>query len=71
MTIQRLIQAHESDWPGLSSLPPPNSTLGGGEYSERMEPSHLHLPQLDLEMEPEAFMLSLGEEEDTEEDTFD
>ena len=74
MTIQRLIQAHVSgepeEPPRLSSLPPANSTLGGGEVSEPMDHTLLHLPELNLEVE--RFMLGLGEEEEpTEEVDFD
>ena len=74
MTIQRLIQAHVSgepeEPPRLSSLPPANSTLGGGgEDSEPMDHTLFHLPELNLEVEP--FMLGLGAEEPTEEDDFD
>ena len=73
MTIQRLIQAHVSgepeEPPRLRSLPPANSTLGSGEDSELMDHTLLHLPELNLEVEP--FMLGLGAEEPTEEDDFD
>ena len=58
-------------------LPPPLqlsslTTLGGGgEGGEPVDPSLLCLPELNLEVEPQSFMLGLGEEEMEEEEDLD